>query len=145
MLGLSMERGLSTHQPRYKVDQIPETFMCSDQVCTEIQDTIHRLHQRESGQVEIDGIYESFKEILKSEMDNNLPSRVITGSRSGRCRRYRPNKQYWTAELTDLFHSYKAAEDTWCACRPNTARKSHLRQLYLDSRKLFDRKRKQAK
>ena len=79
-------------------------------------------------------------------MNDKLESRIIrTGSNKRKKYEYKPQREYWSPELTRLERLFKQAEDEWCHCRPNSNTKMRLKHIFVQKRKLFDRTLQQAK
>ena len=71
------------------------------EVVQQIDEMLAQLQQQEDHQECLDTIFSNFRETLASEMNDKLESRIIrTGS--NKRKKYKPQREYWSPELTRL-------------------------------------------
>ena len=94
----------------FEIDDIPDNFKLGEKVVQQIDEMLAQLQQQEDHQECLDTIFINFRETLASEMNDKLESRIIrTGS--NKRKKYKPQREYWSPELTRLWKDYKQAED----------------------------------
>ena len=126
---------------KYKVDNLPDGFMKSDEVSNKVTQFIsnsQQVNHDPSLQSSVDKLYKEFQLVLKNEMADQLS--VIEHKSAG----FKgPNKPYWNENLKKLFKEAKNAQKAYCIC--NQYESEQKRKNFKDKRNKFDKELKQAK
>ena len=124
---------------KYDVNNIPENFMTSPNTLQAINDAIDMLKSSCDTQVELDNLYTNFTLILKSEMDEKLPSRTVNIMPSDYNSKHRKMcKPWWSDNLTILWNRQCLAERNWRKCKATGPIKSNLKSTFIQHRRIFD-------
>ena len=128
---------------KFKLSDVSNNFLVSDEVLTKVNDTISRLEASFRAQGDIDEAYSSWCNIVQDEMYGKLPFKTINKSCKGNKKR-RVAKPWCSDRLTELWNNFCNAEKLWLHFT-DKARKSQLKVQYSDTRKLFDREVQRSK
>ena len=133
----------TSNQFIYNVKNIPDNWMKDESVRNLINLCISNIESCNGSQFEIDNLYDDFVNIMHNEMDNKLDKKVkILNGRNNKRRRFK--KQWWNDELTLKWNTVCVAENQYLHCTHKN-NKVHLRQVYLNRRKEFDKLVQQTK
>lgn len=122
---------------KYDRQNVPEEFMCSDNILSQINHLIVKLEQNQNEQTYVDSVYNSFTKVIEGEMNKHLKPRtiILDGIRN---KKRRVKKPWWDEELKVLWNDLCTYEKTWLKCK-NSVEKSTRKHLYVEKRKQFDR------
>ena len=120
---------------KFKVNQIPENFMNSDEALIESQKLLDKIELCRETQDQVNEMYKIFCNTVINEMNRSLEKVNNTNTPT---KRFKPRKPYWDEELQNLFQTVVSEERNLrkCTFRPN---KPFLRTLYKNARHKFDR------
>ncbi len=121
---------------KFDVRSIPTNFMNSPETAAAIDGVMAQLEESERQQLSLDAAYGGFCDIVESEMESHLPKRCIKLRTGISNKKRRVKKEWWTAELSDMWDTVCVAERDWASC--HGARKAHYKQLLSAKRKAFD-------
>ncbi|CAC5406641.1 unnamed protein product [Mytilus coruscus] len=121
----------------YDVKNIPNDWLTNKDILNKINMCINKIQCSKGRQFEVDKLYDNFVEILHSEMNNKLESKVkVLNSTNNRKRRIK--KPWWNDNLTNKWNNVCMAENDYVTCKQGTL-KQQLRKHFVDKRKDFDR------
>jgi hypothetical protein len=140
----TMGEDLTASFKRYKLDEIPQDFMCDIETMNALQETITRLELSEVDHGDINQAYTDFCESITAEMDAKLNPRVFQVRQENKRRRHM-KKPFWTPELDDLYNVFREADRTWARYRGSVARKRQLKADRNLKQKILDREVQRAK
>ena len=128
----------------FDLSTIPDHFLSSDTCQAALRGCIEQLEASAANQLTVDSVYAQFCDIVKHEMQTQLPHRniVIKAGRSNKKRRTK--KVWWTDEHTLLWNSLCEGEKVWASCPPGPAR-AKARAIMKDRQRKFDRSVQAAK
>ncbi len=126
---------------RYDTTAVPDNFLSN--TAGSLQDVIHKLELSGGQQLDIDDAFNNFRTAVKQEMDSTLPRKRIMMSKRNDRKRRRCKKPWWNDSLTDSWNDMCSAERSWC--KQKGPRRKHLRHVYVQKRKHFDRAVRRAK
>ena len=90
---------------KFKLSDVSNNFLVSDEVLTKVNDTISRLEASFRAQGDIDEAYSSWCNIVQDEMYGKLPFKTINKSCKGNKKR-RVAKPWWSDRLTELWNNF---------------------------------------
>ena len=111
--------------------------MNNEDTCAKLNELIITLEQNQENQSYVDGIYQSFKDVLECEMNKYLNPRIIKVDGLNN-KKKRTRKPWWNDELTQLWNDLCTHETAWLKCK-NNGMKTIQKQQYVKKRKEFDR------
>ena len=122
---------------KYDTRNIPTEFMCSNAVLLKLNDFIVTLESNQNNQIYVNNVYQSFTNVLQSEMNKYLnPKRILKDGINNKKRRAK--RPWWTDELKLLWNDLCTHEKLWLKCKIG-AEKSIRKQAYVEKRKNFDK------
>ena len=124
------------NQKRYRFNEVPATFMSSENWKTAVNNLIDMFINLRKNQDEIDNIYHNFCEVLNNEM--NMYLKYTDGSKKMR-KRFKNKKPYWNNNLSTLWKEMNQLEKQFLKCKGNKREKNAKRKQFLDARKFFDK------
>ncbi|CAC5400853.1 unnamed protein product [Mytilus coruscus] len=121
----------------YDVKNIPNDWMTNNNILNKINMCINNIQCSKGRQFEVDKLYDNFVEILHSEMNDKLESKVkVLNSTNNRKRRIK--KPWWNDELTNKWNNVCTAERDCVTCKQGSL-KQQLRKHFVDKREDFDK------
>ena len=134
------QNDINSFKRKYRVDDIPETFMCSEDINQQIEHTIQRIQESENSQRAINDIYKSIVQLYQNEMAQKLkPIHRVKQNRHSL-------KPWWNDNLAQIWHNVCEAEKQYLVCNiGNKGLKSRLRSSYKDIQNNFDKEIRKAK
>ncbi|CAG2219168.1 unnamed protein product [Mytilus edulis] len=127
----------------YNVKNIPDTWMNDENSINLINSCIANIESCNGIQVELDNIYNEFINVIHNEMNDKLDKKIkIMNSVNNKKRRFK--KRWWTDELTVKWNQVCLAEKQYLHCTKVNSN-THLRQMYVNKRKEFDKLVQQSK
>ncbi len=91
-------------------------------------------------QAQVDIMYNKILDVIINEMNVNIPYKDININKRTK-KRFKCNKPYWNDELSNLWSNMHEHEKAFLKYKGNNkATKSELRQAFMISRKVFDKK-----
>ncbi|CAG2203532.1 unnamed protein product [Mytilus edulis] len=142
------KQSLNSHDNRsnhivYNVKNIPDTWMNDENSINLINSCIANIESCNGIQVELDNIYNEFINVIHNEMNDKLDKKIkIMNSVNNKKRRFK--KRWWTDELTVKWNQVCLAEKQYLHCTKVNSN-THLRQMYVNKRKEFDKLVQQSK
>jgi hypothetical protein len=127
----------STQSVRFDCSAIPDGFLGSDDTLRMIENCIQRIELGLCDQADINDCYDSFCEVIKSEMGTYLPSRTIRFSDGLSNKRRRIKKPYWNDSLSALWKEHTSAQKAVGKARG--PEKQRLKVIAKQKRKALDR------
>ncbi|VDI26275.1 Hypothetical predicted protein [Mytilus galloprovincialis] len=121
----------------YDVKNIPSDWMTNNDILDKINMCIDNIQCSKGRQFEVDKLYNNFVEILHSEMNDKLETKVkVLNSTNNRKRRIK--KPWWNDKLTNKWNIVCTAERDYVTCKQGSL-KQQLRKDFVDKRKDFDK------
>ncbi|VDH89325.1 Hypothetical predicted protein [Mytilus galloprovincialis] len=121
----------------YDVKNIPSDWMTNNDILDKINMCIDNIQCSKGRQFEVDKLYNNFVEILHSEMNDKLETKVkVLNSTNNRKRRIK--KPWWNDKLTNKWNIVCTAERDYVTCKHGSL-KQQLRKDFVDKRKDFDK------
>ena len=134
------QNDINSFKRKYRVDDIPETFMCSEAMNQQIEHTIQCIQESENSQRAINDIYKSIVQLYQNGMAQKLkPIHRVKQNRH-------LLKPWWNDNLAQIRHNVCEAEKQYLVCNiGNKGLKSRLRSSYKDIQNNFDKELRKAK
>ncbi len=132
---------------KYDVSNVPDDFMGDESVVKKIQDTISRLEQIEGNQHVVNEMYDTFCNIVTTEMSKTLPCKVLkvyTGNLKRTKKRKKKNQPWWCPSVENLWLQMCQAETEWLSCSDGPRRREKKAD-YVRACKAFDKERQKCK
>jgi exonuclease III len=123
------------NKQKYKLNKIPNDFLNDENAAQNIEKYCNDILLSRESQEEIDGLYDSFCELVITEMDTKLP-KVNTIPKLKKM--YKPKKSFWNDELSILYRKVVEKERELRKCKFR-AHKRDLRNEYKCARNRFDK------
>ncbi|CAG2184688.1 unnamed protein product [Mytilus edulis] len=121
----------------YDVKNIPNDWMTNNDILDKINMCIDNIQCSKGRQFEVDKLYNNFVEILHSEMNDKLETKVkVLNSTNNRKRRIK--KPWWNDKLTNKWNIVCTAKRDYVTCKQGSL-KQQLRKDFVDKRKDFDK------
>ena len=127
---------------KFNLNEIPETFLGNNESWKFLNETIDRLEGGRRDQQDIDGIYNSWCDFVKTNMYSSVPHRRQYFGR--KAKKHKPEKPWWSTVLSDLWSKLCQAERKWLKST-GQQEKVRLKAEYVGIRKSFDREVQRAK
>ena len=131
---------------KFELNKIPVSFLSNEFILLQVNDVIAKLESSMRSQQDIGSVYSDWCNLLKDNMLQNIPHKVIKHKYTiGTLRkRHRPGKPWWSDNLSELWGAVCKSEKLWLSCKPHNE-KSRLKSKYTHARKQFDREVQKAK
>ncbi|MCG8046073.1 MAG: hypothetical protein N0E48_10500, partial [Candidatus Thiodiazotropha endolucinida] len=130
---------------KYNTSNVPTSFLNDDLSFDQITTAIYKIERDIENLHDVNAAYDTFKELIFSEMDRKLPKRTCN-SRQGKSNAGKSlYKPYWSVELGLKWDAVCACERKWLRNNGSTAEKRRLRTLYVNERRQFEKLNKRAK
>ena len=126
---------------KYKVRNIPEDFLSSDNVCLALQNIIENIQCNRETQKELDEIYDNLISIIIDEMNAKL---LVPESRHTR-KRFKIKKPYWNSELGQAWKLMHLSEIAFRSCKGTRRERLALKAVFTTNTHSFDKLLKQTK
>ena len=134
---INTNTNLNTGNTKYKVSNVPNNFLNSDEMATKIHETIHNIEQSLRINENVQEAYDEFQTLIHGEMADKLPTMTfINGAQKRKKSLYKP---YWNHELTELWNKVCEAESKWLKYQGSNNVKKQYKIVFCEARKLFDR------
>ena len=133
-----------TTRDRYKLNDIPASFLNCESSFRQLMETIHRIEQCLLEERDVQLAYTEFVDLFKREMDTKLPKRKQFKPGSSHNPHKSRAKPYWTAELQALWVDVCKTERLWLNNKRGV-NGSSLKEDFRISRKKFDKLNRQCK
>ena len=127
----------SDNRKLYQLDHINNSFLrdCNDVLL--LQEHIDNVERTGVDQSQVNDIFTNFVDIVKKEMDDKIPHRVIKVSHGYCNKKRRVNKPWWNENLSFMWNDMCKAEKEWK--KSNSGNKRELHTIYVNKRKIFDK------
>ena len=103
-----------------------------------LNETVTRLEYNQNDQKQVDEAYSGFCNILKEQMNTPLKRMIVVVGRNNNKKR-RIKKPWWSEELSGLWNDMCKSEKEWIKCPSNNQQRKHLKQIFIEKRKVFDK------
>ena len=127
-----------------KLTNIPSSFLNDETSLDQVVAVIDRIERDLEINRDVNNAYDSFKDLVFSEMDRKLPKRSRKFSNGNKTAKSF-HKPYWLAELDEKWDAVCACERNWLRSSGSSAEKRRLRSLYVTSKRQFEKLNKKAK
>ncbi|CAC5411941.1 unnamed protein product [Mytilus coruscus] len=121
---------------KYNTRNLPDDWLPTSSVISEINEIIRRLESSEATQDNIDRVYEYFVSVIKNEMSSKLPSKTICIHDGASNKKRKCRKPWWNDDLTVLWNEVCNSEKMWLKCK-NRNQKKEFRNYFINKRKII--------
>ena len=112
----------------------PSVFLNDESSYSLVVETVYKIEQNLEHLRDANKAYDSFKQLIFSEMDNKLFKRSFHRKRIKSL--YKP---YWSEELDVQWDAVRACERKWLQCNGMHSEKRRLQALYVTERRQFEK------
>ena len=121
---------------------MPENFFMTDEVHAQVMQTITKIEEAQSTQLEIDQLWSEIKNLFSQEL-NKIPC-LPTSNNKKQNRLFRKSQPFWNPDLEELWKSTCRMEKNFVTFKVKSNNdlqtKSQLRLDYKNAQQIFDRK-----
>ena len=128
----------------FNLSSIPEHFLSSVTCQTALRDCVAQLGASAASQFAVDAVYTQFCDIVKKEMQEQIPNRDVIIQHGHFNKKRRSKKVWWTEQHSSLWKALCSAEKEWTSCPPGPV-KVQAKAVMKDIQKQFDRSVQAAK
>ena len=132
----------SNRPKRKNLKKMPEHFFMTDEVHAQVMQTITKIEEAQSTQLEIDQLWSEIKNLFSQEL-NKIPC-LPTSNNKKQNRLFRKSQPFWNPDLEELWKSTCRMEKNFVTFKVKSNNdlqtKSQLRLDYKNAQKIFDRK-----
>ena len=132
----------SNRPNRKNLKKMPENFFMTDEVHAQVMQTITKIEEAQSTQLEIDQLWSEIKNLFSQEL-NKIPC-LPTSNNKKQNRLFRKSQPFWNPDLEELWKSTCRMEKNFVTFKVKSNNdlqtKSQLRLDFKNAQKIFDRK-----
>ena len=127
----------------FGLKSITNSFVYDVGILEQVNATIADLEDGFRTQSNIDSAYDSWCNILKSEMYERLPYKSVRMGCGNKRRRV--GKPWWSDKLSDLWNDMCSHETRWLKCTTPSQKVINFKSAFITARRIFDREVQRAK
>lgn len=135
-LCLNLQETPNNDKRKYNISLIPNDFFVNEEIQVQLFEAIEKIENYLEISKDVQNAYDEFQLLVKSEMENKLPT--YESSRRDNRRKLR-HKPYWNKNVSFQWKKNCESEKIWLRFTSVNSMKHKLKEEYCIQRKTFDR------